>query len=143
MSNIFEILPNLYISTDIPINYNGNIFPEEVKKYKDCIPPIEYGKLTDKAKETALLCPAACDFQKCEYKCFDNKCCFSKKTLMRKSYNISLIRSGCRDYQLTLNIEYEYCINNLIKILQDALYELNKNNVINELHILHKKMITD
>jgi hypothetical protein len=25
MSNIFEIVPNLYISNDIPINYNGNI----------------------------------------------------------------------------------------------------------------------
>ena len=25
MSNIFEIVPNLYISTDIPIDFNGNI----------------------------------------------------------------------------------------------------------------------
>ena len=59
-------------SFDCPLNNNGNIFLEEVEKYKDCIPPLEYGKLTLTEKETAILCPAACDFQKCDYKCFDN-----------------------------------------------------------------------
>jgi superfamily II DNA or RNA helicase len=60
-------------SIDCPLNYNGNIFPEEVNKYKDCITPQVYGKLTFAEKETAVLCPAACDFQKCEFKCFDKK----------------------------------------------------------------------
>lgn len=59
-------------SFDCPLNNNGNIFPEEVEKYKNCIIPLEYGKLTVKEKETVVLCPAACDFQKCDYKCFDN-----------------------------------------------------------------------
>ena len=60
-------------SIDCPLNYHANIFPEEVEKYKDCITPHEYGKLSLDAKKTKILCPANCDFQKCEFKCFDNK----------------------------------------------------------------------
>lgn len=60
-------------AVDCPLNYHGNIFPEEVEKYKNCIPPLEYGKLSYEAKENVVLCPAACDFQKCDYKCYDKK----------------------------------------------------------------------
>jgi hypothetical protein len=142
---------NIRTSKDCIIASNGNI--DVIKR---CIDELKYTKLGVISKYEEKMDDHKLRYSNSNneideewdktcnnYKCFDNKCCFSKKTLMRKSYNISLIRSGCRDYQLTLNIEYEYCINNLIKILQDALYELNKNNVINELHILHKKMIID
>ena len=60
-------------SIDCPLNYHGNIFPEEVEKYKNCLTPLEYGKLTNEEKKHVILCPASCDFQKCAYKCYDTK----------------------------------------------------------------------
>ena len=45
------------IAIDCPLMTNGNIFKEEVEKYKDCV----VGKD----------CPAICDYQKCDYKCDD------------------------------------------------------------------------
>jgi hypothetical protein len=45
------------IAIDCPINYNGNILPEEVKKFDKC----------NGIKE----CPANCDFTKCSYLCDD------------------------------------------------------------------------
>jgi len=46
---------------DCPLNINGNVFHEEVVKYKDC----------DVHKN--MSCPAICDYQKCHYKCDDPK----------------------------------------------------------------------
>jgi len=47
------------VAIDCPVHYNGNVFPEELEKYKDC-----------KEGET---CPEICDFKKCDYKCYDKK----------------------------------------------------------------------
>jgi hypothetical protein len=58
---------------DCPLNYHANIFPEEVEKYKNCIDAKEYQKLTEKQKSKVTLCPAACDFQNCSYKCSNKK----------------------------------------------------------------------
>jgi len=139
---------NIRTSNDCIIVSNGNI--DIIKK---CIDELKYSKLGVISKYEEKMDDHKLKYSSSNneideewdktcnnYKCYDNKCCLSKKSLFRKSYNVSLIRSGCRDYQITLNIEYEYCINNLIKILQDALYEINKINLINELvHILQKK----
>ena len=46
---------------------------EEIEKYENCVRPLEYGKLDHTAKENKVICPAACDFQDCLYKCFDKK----------------------------------------------------------------------
>lgn len=43
---------------DCPLNYNGNIFPEELEKYKNC-----------GTKENP--CPAVCGYIKCDFKCAD------------------------------------------------------------------------
>jgi DNA polymerase III delta prime subunit len=52
------------VSIDCPLLLNGNIFPEEIEKYKGCVYPtlenVESGK---------TICPAMCDFKECEYKC--------------------------------------------------------------------------
>jgi superfamily II DNA or RNA helicase len=45
------------VSIDCPINYNGNVLPEEVKKFENC----------NGIKE----CPVKCDFTKCNYLCED------------------------------------------------------------------------
>ena len=56
------------VSIDCPVNYHGNIFPEELENYKKCANVEEY--LKDKSK---TLCPARCDFEKCKFKCHDKK----------------------------------------------------------------------
>ena len=43
---------------DCPLNYNGNVFPEEIKKYKNC-----------GTKENP--CPAVCGYISCDFKCAD------------------------------------------------------------------------
>ncbi len=43
---------------DCPLNRNGNIFPEEIERYKDC-----------GSKENP--CPAICGYMSCEFKCGD------------------------------------------------------------------------
>lgn len=61
------------VSIDCPLNYNGNIFAEEVEKYKDCITPNEYLALSEDERRGKIICPAICDFQKCTFKCYDKK----------------------------------------------------------------------
>jgi superfamily II DNA or RNA helicase len=51
-------------AVDCPLNTSGNIFLEDMEKYKDCVPG---SKDKDKA------CPAICDYMRCEYKCYDKK----------------------------------------------------------------------
>lgn len=48
------------IAIDCPLNLHGNMFKEEIEKYKKCNDPGEEQ------------CPNVCDYQKCEYMC-DNK----------------------------------------------------------------------
>jgi len=61
------------VAIDCPINYNGNVFLEEIEQYKNCITPYEYLNLPEDQKKNHTICPAICDFQKCEYKCHDEK----------------------------------------------------------------------
>ena len=56
---------------DCALNYNGNIFRDEVKKYENCIPPLEYAALEDKTN--FIQCPQSCDFQECIYQCHSKK----------------------------------------------------------------------
>lgn len=46
---------------DCALNLNGNIFKEEVEKYKNC------------ENEGKYKCPATCDYMNCEYKCDNEK----------------------------------------------------------------------
>ncbi|ARF09230.1 SNF2-like helicase [Catovirus CTV1] len=49
------------IAIDCPLNVYGNIFKEEVEKYKNC------GEKNEPA------CPAICDYTKCDYKCENSR----------------------------------------------------------------------
>ena len=53
---------------DCPLLLNGNKFPEEIEKYKNCVEPT-----LDNKKKNKKLCPAICDFQECDFKCNDKK----------------------------------------------------------------------
>ena len=47
------------VAIDCPLNVHGNMFPEELEKYKNC------------NKEGHEKCPALCDYTTCNYKCYD------------------------------------------------------------------------
>lgn len=49
------------VAIDCPLNMHGNIFKEEVEKYKNC------------GKEGEEPCPVECNYQSCVYKCEDEK----------------------------------------------------------------------
>lgn len=53
-------------SIDCPLNMSGNIYPEEVKEFKDCVEP-------DKAKKGDHICSYLCDYTNCEFKCDSKK----------------------------------------------------------------------
>lgn len=50
---------------DCPLLLHGNMFPEELEKYKNCVPPTFENK-----KKGKTICPALCDFESCEVKCY-------------------------------------------------------------------------
>lgn len=52
------------VAIDCPLNMNANIFPYEMKEYKNCKHPLD-------AKENDKICPSICDFTKCSYQCYD------------------------------------------------------------------------
>jgi len=62
------------IAIDCPLLYHSNNFPEELEKYKECYPVNEENK-----KKGLKLCPAICDFQSCETKCYDKSLPYNKK----------------------------------------------------------------
>lgn len=53
---------------DCPLLLNANMFPEEVDKYKGCVPPT-----LENIKSGKKICPALCDFKECTLKCDENK----------------------------------------------------------------------
>jgi hypothetical protein len=64
------------VAIDCPLNRSGNIFPEELTQYKDCVPP-------DVAKEGQTICPPLCDYTKCNFICEEdnlNRKYFDKET---------------------------------------------------------------
>jgi superfamily II DNA or RNA helicase len=59
------------VAIDCPLNQQANMFKEEIKKYKDCVEPVE-NLLKKDIKKNEIKCPAKCNFTKCEYIC-DNE----------------------------------------------------------------------
>ena len=50
---------------DCPVNYHANVFPEEVEASKGCRNPLHKG--------SAKLCTMLCDFEECDFKCYDHQ----------------------------------------------------------------------
>ena len=61
------------VAFDCPVNYHGNIFPEEIKDYDNCVPASKLIKMSLEERKKAKICPSQCDFQQCSFKCFDDK----------------------------------------------------------------------
>jgi hypothetical protein len=65
------------VAIDCPLNRNGNIFPEEIVEFNDCVEPGQPNK------NNKMLCPSRCDFNKCDFKCDNdtlNKYFWDQKT---------------------------------------------------------------
>ena len=56
------------VSIDCPLLLHANMFPEELDEYKNCVYPTLENVASGKQ-----ICPALCDFQKCNLKCDSNK----------------------------------------------------------------------
>ena len=52
------------VALDCPLLLHNNKFPEEIEKYKGCVPPT-----LENRKKNKKICPALCDFEECDYKC--------------------------------------------------------------------------
>jgi len=77
---IKEVEYNLkQVSIDCPLLLNANMFPEEIEKYKNCVPPT-----LENIKSGKTICPALCDFKKCEFKCENNKLYWDDKNMTYK-----------------------------------------------------------
>lgn len=61
------------VAFDCPLNYHGNIFPEEIRDYDNCVPASVLIKMPLEERKKAKICPSQCDFQSCSFKCFDDK----------------------------------------------------------------------
>jgi superfamily II DNA or RNA helicase len=100
------------IAFDCPLLLHANMFPEEIDKYKDCVSPTQ-----ENIKAGKQICPALCDFKRCDFKCDSNKLndkyWDSKKNTYKKlnkedinyntfndelaKYEISLIKNRIKD----------------------------------------------
>ncbi len=56
------------VAIDCPLLLHANMFPEELEEYKNCVPPT-----LENIKAGKQICPALCDFRKCELKCSAHK----------------------------------------------------------------------
>jgi hypothetical protein len=74
------------VSFDCPINRHGNIFPEEVTKYKNCVEP---GAPNPNNEE---LCPGVCGYTRCDFECDEaalNDKFFDRETRTYKKLTIN------------------------------------------------------
>ena len=108
------------VAFDCPLEYHANIFPEEVKKYKNCVSVKELIDMTPEQKRNALICPTQCDLTDCSFKCFD-----SKLNLKYYDKNKSLYSKITKD-----NLDYSTFTNvlarNEINFAKDKIKELYK-----------------
>jgi len=69
------------VAIDCPLLLNGNIFPEEIEKYKGCSYPT-----LENIKAGKKICPALCDFKECNYKCESTK--LNSKNWNKNTYTL-------------------------------------------------------
>jgi len=79
VKNIEQALKEVAI--DCPLLLNGNIFPEEVEKYKGCSYPT-----LENVNSGKKICPAICNFRECNFKCEDKK--LNEKYLKKNTYEL-------------------------------------------------------
>lgn len=112
------------IAIDCPLLLHSNMFPEEVEKYKGCVPPTLENK-----KKGLKICPELCDFEECEVQCKDpnlNKKYWDNKKKTYRDLDIKEINYGT--YNKSLASAEIQQITDKIKDLYrfKSLYEYNE-----------------
>lgn len=101
-------------SIDCAINYNGNVFINEVKDNKKCVVP----KVGKEIKKKNDICTERCDFTTCDYNCYDNS--LNLEFYDRKSYLFKKIAKNNLDYStFTTNLA-----KNEIKFAKETIMDL-------------------
>ena len=100
---------------DCALNKKGNIFQEEVKKYKDC-----------ETSKNPILCSPLCDYTDCSYKCnyFDTNEEIKDEDLEIDTYTKLFAR---REIETTINLVKKYFKNNFVATI-DILEEYVRTN---------------
>ena len=118
------------VAIDCPLNRNGNIFEEEVKKYNKCYEP-------GNEKKGEKMCPLLCDYMKCEFKCDDailnNKYYDPTRKIYRKmtkhdldvsTFTNSLARNEIENAKLKIKelykTKYVYTLKNILLYVKNS-----------------------
>jgi hypothetical protein len=101
------------IAIDCPLLLHANMFPEELEEYKDCVSPTP-----ENIKKGAKICPALCDFKRCDLKCDSSK--LNNKYWEEKNNSYKQLNKSDIDYNTFNNdlAKYEiFLVKNKIKDL--------------------------
>ena len=88
---------------DCPLLLHANVFPEELEKYKNCVEPT-----LENVKAGKQICPALCDFKKCDLKCTGSKLNSEYweqrryKYLDKKEINYNTFNDDLSKYEISL-----------------------------------------
>ena len=133
---------------DCPLNRAGNIYPEELEQYKNCIPP---EKITDPNDPNQVVCPAVCDFMECNYKCdekelnekyFDNKTQqyrkLTKDEIDMSTFNNNLAMSEIKfakeKIKELFRVKYLYLLKDILNYVKSS-YDDNKKDLFDEFFV--------
>ena len=115
---------------DCPLLLHANVFPEELEKYKNCVEPT-----LENVKEGKQICPALCDFKKCDLKCTGSKLNSEYweqrkyKYLDKKQINYNTFNDDLSKYEIFLiknkikdlfKFKYIYLYNELLSIIKKS-----------------------
>lgn len=132
------------IAVDCPLNRPGNIYPEELEQYKNCVPP-------EIAKEGDTVCAPLCDFMNCDYKCDSNLLndkYYNKKTNLYKSLNKNELDYSTFTQNLARNeietaknkikemykIKYLYTLKDILNYVKNS-YEGEKRDLFDDFFV--------
>jgi DNA polymerase III delta prime subunit len=127
------------VAVDCPLLLNGNVFPEEVEKYKGCVEPT-----LENRKAGKLLCPALCDFKECDFKCDSKKInnYFNKNTyiLDKKDIDFNTFNDNLAKFEI-MSIKNK--IKDLFRFKHVYLYEELLNEIKNSFESHQIEMFQD
>lgn len=138
-------------AVDCPLFYNNNKYDKRYDKYKNCIPlkvAEEYDTqvIDDKTK----ICPVACDYMQCEYKCncerlnkeyYDNNKKEYRKVKKEDLLNLSISDTLFdNDYVEIKELIKNMYLKKYVYVLDDFISEVKKHKNYFDIFILYKAL---
>lgn len=133
------------IAIDCPLNRHGNIFPEELKMYENCIEP---GKPNP---DNRIVCPGICDYTQCDFICDEptlNELYFDPKTrnyrklskdeLDYSTFSHTLARNEIETVKMKVKdmykISYVFTLKEIVKYVKNS-YEGEKKELFDDFFV--------